>query len=202
MTDDINTLLKRMEELEKGNRWLKVVVTLVLCVILAAFYVGAVKWNKEIVTEKLVIVDGKGNIQAELSGGSKGPFLTFYDSDGKVRMGIALAKGEPNMVFYGPDGKQRMGMSLLKGEPGIGFFDTDGKMRMEMGVNKGGDLVGLNFEDSDGKRRMGMGLMEGGEPRFELSDSNEKPKMIMNLLKGEPGLDFYDSKGNPIRHLP
>ena len=45
-----------MEKLEKGNRKLKVVVFLVLCAVLAVFLVGATKWNKEVVTEKLKLV--------------------------------------------------------------------------------------------------------------------------------------------------
>jgi len=53
---------------------------------LDVFLVGATNWDKEIVAEKLTIVDEIGNIQAVLGGDSKGPSFFFYDPDGKPRM--------------------------------------------------------------------------------------------------------------------
>ncbi|MCX6088873.1 MAG: hypothetical protein NTX88_00565 [Candidatus Atribacteria bacterium] len=200
MTDDINTLLKRMEKLERGNRWLKVVVTLVLCVILAAFYVGAVKWNKEIVTETLKIVDEKGNIQALLSGSPEGPDLSFYDSGEKVRMSLGLVRGDSGIRFSDPDGKTRIIMALVGGGPMITFADPNGKVRMAMSTLN--EKPGIHFFDTDGKERMNLSLKEKGVPNMDFLDPNGKMRMIMTLVKGEPGLLFIDSKGNLIHQLP
>ncbi len=46
-------LTKRVEKLEKENRLLKVISFLVLFMLSVALFMGATKWNKEILTESL-----------------------------------------------------------------------------------------------------------------------------------------------------
>ena len=74
----------------------------------AILFIGANKWDKEIITESLKVVDKNGSTRIEMStdvGG--GPTIYLYDSEGNSRMGLFIGDGE--------------GMSL------ISLYDSEGE---------------------------------------------------------------------------
>ncbi len=179
MADEVNILLRRIEKLENGNRTLKIIFSLVICVILALLLTGVTKWEKEIATESLNIVDENGNVVAGFRASNFGAGLGFFEPGEFGDMGLWMGMTEegPAVSFFGSNGDKSLEMRLMGGEaPGIGFHDSDGKLRILLSVLD--KRPGISFYDSNQKQRMTIAVVEEG-----------------------PGIVLFDSKGNIIESL-
>ena len=179
MNEDNNTLLKRLEKLERGNQRLKIVVTSVFCVLIAMILLGATKWEKEIATESLNIVDENGNEVAGFIASTFGCGLNFFQPKefGDMRLWMGMTKEGPAVSFFNSNRDKSMEMKLTrKGEPGICFFDSDGKLRILLYVLD--KRPGITFFDSNQKQRITIAVVEEG-----------------------PGIVLFDSNGNIIESL-
>lgn len=142
--------IERIARLEAENRWFRWAFILLILAFCALVFFGATHWNREVVAERFVLVDGKGKPRVTLSAGPLGSVLaflgengrarvvlfsgedivgiTFRDSQGMPRMGIALVGSIAGIAFGDPRGILRMGMALTEKDPVIGFYDSQGNL--------------------------------------------------------------------------
>jgi hypothetical protein len=151
-TSDLQSLLARVERLERQYHWLK----------------------SEVVTEKLVLVDGDGKTRATLRTTEGVPSLILYDTDGNVRAILRVSEEGPSLNLL--DSKTKAGLELTVGEagPDASLFDANGKQRLTLEVAR----------------------FESGVPRLSMSDPNGKASVVVSALEDSPAVCLFDAK-NP-----
>ncbi len=179
MAEEIIILLRRIEKLENGNRTLKIIFSLVICVILFLLLTGANKWEKEIITENLNIVDENGNLVAGFKASTFGAGLGFFEPGefGDMRLWMGLTEEGPKISFFGSNGDMSMEMKLMRGEdPGIGFFDSEEKLIMILSIVE-------------------------KAPCLVFYGSNQEQRMTIAVVEESPGIVLFDTEGNIIESL-
>ena len=183
-------LEQRLARLERGNRRMKRIGTLVL---LAA---GVV----------LLSGQAKGKALPDLEVRS----LTLKDTDGKARARMdAIADGTVGLVLLDKDGKARAELTVdTDGAPGLALFDKTGTMRTWLSMEADG-LPSLFFYDKDEEVRallgpeVGLALLTGGKVRVTLGVRADSPALMLIdkdktraslrvLEDGSPSLDLFD----------
>lgn len=140
--------MERLGRLEAENRWLRrafVFLALVLC---ALFFFGATHWNREVVAERFVLVDGKGSPKVTLSASPLGPVLAFLGENGRARIVLVSGEDMAGIAFCDSQGVPRMGIALVGSIAGIAFGDPKGILRMGMALTEKDPVIG--FYDSQG----------------------------------------------------
>jgi hypothetical protein len=148
MGDDLQSLSRRIKRLEEENLKLRVVLLFVLLGVFALGFLGFVRWNREIVAERFVLVDSLGNTRATLSSAPEGPVLAFLGPDGNMRMAMVLTKDMAGIALCDVHGVPRMGIALVEDVAGIAFGDPTGALRMGMALAEGEPVIG--FYDAQG----------------------------------------------------
>jgi hypothetical protein len=111
-TSEFESLVARVERLEKQYHWLK----------------------SETVTEKLVLVDTEGKTRATLRMSGEAPSLILYDPDGNVCAILRVSAEGPALHLL--DSKTKAALELRVGEagPDVSLFDATGKLRLTLEV--------------------------------------------------------------------
>ena len=200
-------LTKRVGKLERENRLLKIVFFLVLFMLSVMLFIGATKWDREIVTENLKIVDKKGNTRIKLSGDAEGagiPAITLYDSEEEPRLVMVIYEdGAPGISFFDSEGELRLGIIVSEdGTLKIGLFDSGQKQRLGMSVSEDGTSQ-ISLLGSKGKDKLGMLVAENEMSVISLHDSKGELRLSMGILEDrDPFLWFFGPDGNVICALP
>lgn len=139
---------EEITRLEVENRWLRRVLVLFVCVLCAFVFLGAAHWSREVVAERFVLVDGKGNPKVTLSAGPWGPVLAFLGDNGRARIVLVSGEDMAGIAFCDPQGVPRMGIALVGGIAGIAFGDPKGILRMGMALTEKDPVIG--FYDAQG----------------------------------------------------
>ena len=130
----IETLARRLDKVERENRWLKQAGVVALVVIGAVVLMGQAtpsKVAKVIEAEKFVVRDKSGKVRAELSMSADGsPQLILRSSEGKSGAVLAVGTdGSPSLVLYDRNDKPRIGLSVsADGSPDLVMFSRAGKV--------------------------------------------------------------------------
>ena len=135
MTTDMQTIMARVERLERQNRRMKLVVVSMVVVVGAGLLMGQAsptkKVPKVITAEKFRVVDKDGNLRIGLGVEPDGsPRLMFIDEDGKTRIGLYVERDDSTgMVLNDKDEKGGIELRVLPdGSPGLVLKDKDGKV--------------------------------------------------------------------------
>jgi hypothetical protein len=155
-TENALTLLtKRMERLEKQNKWWIRTALVLGAVLLMAMTLGATQ-NTPSSPDKVRTLDlhkantGIVSIPPPIQEMIRTKDLQLVDGDGNVRGELSLVDGKPNFNLIGTDGKTLASFSLFdaapgisppEGEPGFFMYDKDGKLRVEIRLQDGNPLI-------------------------------------------------------------
>uniref|UniRef100_A0A7V4TFS3 Uncharacterized protein n=1 Tax=Candidatus Caldatribacterium saccharofermentans TaxID=1454753 RepID=A0A7V4TFS3_9BACT len=148
MGEDLQSLSRRIKRLEEENFKLRVVLLFVLLGVFALGFLGFVRWSREVVAERFVLVDSLGNTRATLSSAPEGPVLAFLGPDGNMRMAMVLTEDMAGIALCDTHGVPRMGIALVEEIAGIAFGDPGGSLRMGMALAEGEPVIG--FYDAQG----------------------------------------------------
>ncbi|MEN3184520.1 MAG: hypothetical protein ABDK93_05940 [Atribacterota bacterium] len=140
--------VEEMVRLRAENRWLRRFLVLLVCTLCASVFFGATHWSREVVAERFVLVDSRGNPKATLSAGPGGPVLAFLGDNGRARIVLVLEGDMAGMALCDPQGVPRMGIALVGGVAGIAFGDPKGILRMGMALTEKDPVIG--FYDAQG----------------------------------------------------
>jgi len=152
----IETLVQRLDDLERENRRLKWIGALVLIGIAALVLMGQAgprRVFKHLQSEQFILQDPGGQTRAVLG---------------------TLADGSSGLVLYDRNGKERAKLIVLAdGSSVLHALDKDGKLRAGLGVASDGS-PGLLLGDREGRPRAGLSVLGDGMPSFGLFDANGK----------------------------
>lgn len=90
------TLLNRLEKLERENRGIKILGSIALLGAAGALFLGlAAPPTKTVEAELFILRDTQGKARMMMSVGDEGPSLTLLDKNGKLRVNLGVDKDGP-----------------------------------------------------------------------------------------------------------
>jgi len=149
---DVESIVQRMDQLERDNRRLKRFGGAGLAVLALLFLVGAgVPGQRSIEAESFIVKDGAGKVRAVL--------------------GTAEPYNAPGLVMYDQEGHPNILLHLTgDGDPGLWLYEKD-SVRATM--NAVGDRVHMQLYDTENRPRAVMTIHKDGAPSIELYDQDE-----------------------------
>lgn len=145
-------LTRRLDALERRNRWLTRTVMLMGLAFVALVAVGWTSPDGTVEATKFVLRDKDGKERTSLGTTDDGTTaLKFLDADGEMRAVIHVAAG---------------------GKPSLGLYDAKG-IRAKVCVDTDGS-AGIEILDANGKTRAALGLLDDGSPHLLLKDAEGK----------------------------
>jgi hypothetical protein len=177
-SNDLFLLVKRLEKLERQNRFFKIGAMLALLAVASVFFIAARPANV-VTAERFIVQDASGKTLATLGADVDGlPGLSIKDTTtGKERLWLGLwNKGqEVSLGFFDQNAKERSRLGILaSGITRLSIDDDNGKLRAWIGQSGGGKESGIGFYDANEKERAWMGIAQGTTPRVILYDLNHK----------------------------
>ena len=122
-----DSLVQRIERLERQNRSLKVAGTLVVLASAAALFVGMSAPKKSLETDLLLIKDAAGTTRMILGMADDGPAITMLDQNGKLRANIGVTDKGPEFDFLDASETPRLQMFIDdKQVPRVNLLDSKG----------------------------------------------------------------------------
>jgi len=122
-----DSLVRRIERLERQNHTLKVAGTLAILVGAAALFVGMSTPKKTLETDLLLIKDTAGTTRMIFGMADDGPAITMLDSKGKLRANIGVTEKGPEFDFLDATETPRIQMFIDdKQVPRVNLLDAKG----------------------------------------------------------------------------
>lgn len=193
-------LIRRIDNLERQNRYMKKVGSLVLLTLVGVILMGlAIPESKVVEAERFILKNKKGVALAKFSILPDGyPHLMLYDKKETLRMmmGICVGKGfaydRPYLTLLDDDNKARARLSLGEsGNPSLLYYDGEQEgQSVTLGMSKDG-LSFLGFHKENGG--ISLGIDESGMSHLRFYKGKRK------RLELEPDrLCFNDPDGGSV----
>jgi hypothetical protein len=220
-TGSEQSILLRVEKLERQNRALRGMGLVILVLGGAFFWMGQtaqIPIQRAIEARKFTLRDMRGKRRAELSVAVGRPVLLFYDANEQVSVSVGIDEDGPGITVYGPNQQRQAAVLLSETGPLITLHDSSGVKRLNLNVTPQGPAIGLLGSMGEAKGAFGMtansetflqlfGTAEhGGVQLFaapdrsvvRMFDSSDVPRAVLGLLakEGTPGLTLNDASGN------
>jgi len=171
----LTLLTKRLDRLEKQNRWLVRTAWILGAVLFLVVTLGAEERQPNIRdtdrtaefqavnpdailalteiqdvvrTKNLQILDDEIHLRADLKLVDGEPMLSLYDKEGNARVHLTLLEGEPRLELFNEDGINRVRLNIFNGNPGLWLYDKDGVYRANLSLTSGKPW--LSFRDGNG----------------------------------------------------
>lgn len=142
-------LVKRLERLERDDRRLKKFGAAALVVAAILGTMAATRpVPQKIVAHEFDVVDGAGNVRAELH----------------------IFKGEPSFGLFSSTGELRASMNVEDGSPHVGLYGEGGSPMIGLGI-RANNFMGLVFSNSPSSDPLSIGVVAGERPTIELADA-------------------------------
>jgi len=123
-----DSLLMRIEKVERENRGLKIAGSIALLGVAGALFLGlSAPPSKTIEAELVIIRDTTGKARIILGVGDEGPALTLLDKDGKLRVNLGVDKDGPALDLLDRAESPRAQLLITDDQgPRLNFFDAKG----------------------------------------------------------------------------
>ena len=194
-TPDMQSVLERLEKLERQNRWLKRLGVLGFLVACAVLLMAQTKPQnvhfEKVEARQFVLRDAAGRARAYLDAqdsptGVAG--LTLYGGDGKLRAALTLQGNEPSVVFYDARGP-RAGFSAS----GLTIRDTNLKLRLALQLYERGPSLNLYDGESEIVPGAMLDLTDDG-PRLMLYNTSDSSMAYLSAYRNQPSLRLIDEQ--------
>ncbi|HWP59646.1 MAG TPA: hypothetical protein VNL14_17265 [Candidatus Acidoferrales bacterium] len=192
-------LLQRIERLERSNRTIKALATMVFLAMTGALLMGqARRASQEVRAQKFTLVDAQGLARAVLLTTPKGEVLLSLNDKVKTREArLVLGTGSDGLPFVtlrDKDEKLRVMLGFQGGTPHAALYSADGKERAWLSVEKDGSpLIGLR--DREGRARSLLTVGSDDTPRLALAGKEGKPRFVIGGTAEQYGFAFFDPSG-------
>jgi hypothetical protein len=158
MPSELDSLVARVEKLEKQYQWLK----------------------SEMATQKLVIADDDGRTRALLHLAEGVPTLVLHDAVGKASMILRVGAEGPVIHLRAPETNAGLDLTLNDGGPEITLFDANGRQRLTVAVGPLLDELAapqLIMHNANGTAGVVLSVIAGGG-NLNLADSADTDTAI------------------------
>jgi hypothetical protein len=140
-----------MDKLERQNRRLKLIGTVVMVLAAAVLLMGQASQKKTVEANEFILKDTTGKTRARLGIGATGPDLAMFDTEGKARASLEVENDTTGTVTLYKDssGKDVVAHNSYGGGA-LKMFDREGKARVILEV-KNDIKENVQFKDGSGK---------------------------------------------------
>jgi hypothetical protein len=197
------TLHERMERIEKQNRRLKSCMVFLVLTFLALVVMGAKAGSydghfRQIVAERITIVDGSGQELVLIGSGKEGTGIRVLNKAGKRAIGIGITADEEGsgILVADKEGRPRIGLGMDAGLPSIAMIDENGKKIMAIGGDKKG--YGLVVMDENEVERVGLGVNEGNTGVAIYDDTGKYVRGMIRQKNGVHYSSYVDENGKEV----
>jgi hypothetical protein len=168
-TPDIQAVLKRLDRLERQNRWLRRTGALAVVAVSALLLMGLTgPGGRAISAEEFDLVDGGGRVRGKLgfddNGKAKSPALDLYDANGIAVATLYASMGRTGGLLL-DDADSGASISLITTAlvgPELRLSDTRG-VRVALSLWRDTGDVSLELSDGNGNRSV-LGAVASGGP--------------------------------------
>jgi len=199
----IETMLSRIEHLERSNRVMKFIAIGAILVAVAFNALPAMALfphgPKRVDAESFNLVSPKGVLLAELTQGPNGGYLAFFDASGKAEMlvGTSATTGDKTIGVATYDGnalmpglgKARQVWAQNSTSIGNSIFDPNGNPRVSNITLADGSNGGSFFYDGNVTLRAGIGLGSAGPGAF-FDDSSGVARLTQGVSANDSAVSF------------
>lgn len=143
MGDELNTLARRLERLERSCRYWRAAASLALAAFGLVILIGAKSGNgtEEIEARKFVLVDKKGKVRGSWETVDSNPTLLMWSAEEKgIAFGVTK-KGEMGLWIWGEGKAQTALVTKPNGTQALAFYDRYGEVRAVLGITSKGEPV-------------------------------------------------------------
>lgn len=218
-TDDMQTLIKRLDKLESRHRWLRrlgLFAFLGIGVTLLMGQAGRSIVPEVIEAQRFVVKDGLGKSIAALGGDRDGaPLLVLMNADGRLAAALDItAQRKPTLTLYDRDGKSRVVLAVdSDGSPALAMNDKTGTPRIGLAVATQGS-GGLVLYGDRNAARASLGLGTDWSPYLVFLDDNGNvrtavgqsealpPALTKTFLLPDYSMMLLNSKGELLWSAP
>ena len=203
----IETLARRLDRVERENRWLKMVGVVALAMMVAVVLMGQLPQtapNKTVEAQRFVVLDASGNKRAVLGNvEEKGTFLVFRGSDGKDQIALRSFGDARALVLSDSTGADRTVLGVLpNGATTFGMADQSGNGRAALTLEADGSIA-LALYDENSKSHVKLVAGRDGNPGIVLQDKAKDVRMRLLLYSdGSPAMVLFDNNGKVIWSAP
>jgi hypothetical protein len=199
----IDTMLRRIEHLERSNRVMKFIA---LGAIVASVALNALPamsafphGPKRIDAQSFNLVSPKGALLATLAQGVNGGYLAFFDTNGKAEMlvgtsasaadkSIGVATFDGNALLAGT-GIARQVWAMDSTSIGNSIFDAAGNVRLSNVTAGDGSNAGSFFYDATPTLRVGIGAGNSG-PGLFFNDSTGTSRLLEGVSSDDSAVSL------------
>jgi len=176
-TGQLAAVGKRLDRLERENRWMKRALVLVLAFVVARSAIGAADnaEPRDLTVSSLTVVDGSKRVvrlsptkteagQIEVFGPDRRVAVTIEGTSGLGEISLydtAKALKDPQMTLKCVPSRKGGGTQLF-------MWGTDGRPTLNLLAQKQGNVY---LYDKDGSTRLWVGLNNASNPRIDMLDS-------------------------------
>jgi hypothetical protein len=226
-TSDLQSVLRKVEALERHNRRQKRVGIVALTTVAALLLMGQAgpRTNpapgRTLEAQKLLLRDPHGKLKCSLTASEHGATLTMYGSNDEARMELFNSADGSALRLFSGNGKLRAGLGESGNTTGIELYNSDGKEQADFSLAvdgphlKLGDPVGkllaslytdknrpaLTLYDQNERDRVSL-FIGGNGPALLFTDTNEKPLLGLEVRRNLPILQIADADGRLIWSPP
>ncbi len=178
----METLARRLDQVERENRRLKQAGVVVLAVIAAVVLMGQAtkgKVAKVVEAEKFVLRDADGKGRARLESLPSGLVrLALLDKDENIQSVLGVGVGRPSLVLAGRNNKTILTTSFLS------VSGKGGKSRLTLAVLPSG-AQSLVLTDNTARTRAELAIEVDGSPTFGLFDRTGTARAVLGSISLE-----------------
>jgi hypothetical protein len=123
-----DSLLIRLEKVERENRSLKIGGSIALLGVVGALFLGlSAPPSKTLDAELFIVRDAQGKARMILAVGDEGPALTLLDKDGKLRVNLGVDKDGPALDLFDAAESPRAQLMITEDKgPRLNLYDNKG----------------------------------------------------------------------------
>lgn len=153
---------------------------------------------RDVVTQRIKVVDEKGRTRIELGAYEAGPAIRMLDEDGELRAAFFVNPVGPGLSMIDDDHTPRIGMSILGDVADFRLMDEDGEAWAVFAEKKGRRMFALT--DERRRAHVGMTVNDGAASMTVTGRNNQGIAARAN----DEGSEFImsDSQGKEIFRKP
>jgi len=188
MSPEVQTLIKRLEKLERQNQRLRRAACAALAVVTAFVMIGQAPASRTVSGNRFVLLDAQGRTRAELGLKDGSPGLVLLDANEKVQAALVVSPSGPGLGLFDASGHGRAALTLTAEGPILSLRDANDKPQVSLAVTADGP--GLDLQDAEGFSTS-VGVAETLSPT-----TGEKRKT------SAASVVLFDSKGTVVWRAP
>lgn len=205
-TPDVQDLARRLNRLERQNRWFKRSAAAAVGLAVLAFTMGQTRTQSRpaggspevfrtdtVKARSFEVVDEAGSVRAVLTGSNVGAMLEFRGVDGEPCTLLGGSK-DGGGLFFGPSNRGDFRAALVVSDDDSTLILTNPSRKNYVQASANDTSPGFWIRDASEEVRAFLGMRKDA-PRMILHDANGKPRVVQKVDDKSANVSLLDANG-------